>query len=83
MSPCSPTVPTARGAPRGHRGPRPGYAVTTGEVIPAVTGVSAAVPSADGTAAASIGVSVFEYTDLGQLGTLVSRAARSLGELLD
>ncbi|MGW1461351.1 IclR family transcriptional regulator [Streptomyces albidoflavus] len=60
-----------------------GYAVTTGEVIPAVTGVSAAVPSADGTAAASIGVSVFQYTDLGQLGTLVSRAARSLGELLD
>ncbi|MET9823418.1 MULTISPECIES: IclR family transcriptional regulator [Streptomyces] len=60
-----------------------GYAVTEGEVIPAVTGISAAVPARDGTASASIGISVFEYTDLGRLGATVARAAKGLGELLD
>ncbi|PWI11667.1 IclR family transcriptional regulator [Streptomyces sp. NWU339] len=60
-----------------------GYAVTTGEVIPAVTGISAAVPPRGGTAAVSIGISVFEYTDLDELGTTVVRAATALGELLD
>nr|WP_250847621.1 helix-turn-helix domain-containing protein [Streptomyces hygroscopicus] len=60
-----------------------GYAVTTGEVIPAVTGVSAAVPARGGEATTSIGISVFEHTALDELGAVVVRAATRLGELLD
>lgn len=60
-----------------------GYAVTVGEVIPAVTGVSAAVPPRVGEATTSIGVSVFEPTGLDELGATVVRAAARLGELLD
>ncbi|WP_320778705.1 IclR family transcriptional regulator [Streptomyces sp. CRN 30] len=60
-----------------------GYAVTMGEVIPAVTGISAAVPARDGDATASIGISVFDHTGLDTLGATVVAAARRLGELLD
>ncbi|MGW7518544.1 IclR family transcriptional regulator [Streptomyces sp. NPDC054796] len=60
-----------------------GYAVTTGEVIPAVTGVSAAVGRRTGEATTSIGISVFEYTSLDDLGATVIHAAARLGELLD
>ncbi|WSV71877.1 helix-turn-helix domain-containing protein [Streptomyces sp. NBC_01012] len=60
-----------------------GYAVTRGEVIPAVTGISAAVPSRGGEATVSIGVSVFDMTGLDALGETVVRSAARLGELLD
>ncbi|MFD7814724.1 IclR family transcriptional regulator [Streptomyces sp. NPDC059785] len=60
-----------------------GYAVTMGEVIPAVTGISAAVTTRGGEATASIGISVFERTGLDALGATVVRAAAELGELLD
>ena len=60
-----------------------GYAVTMGEVIPAVTGISAAVPGRGGEATTSIGISVFERTDLDDLGATVAAAASRLGELLD
>ncbi|MGI5439782.1 IclR family transcriptional regulator [Streptomyces shenzhenensis] len=59
-----------------------GYAVTMGEVIPAVTGVSAAVPSHRGEATTSIGVSVFEPAGLDALGGTVVEAAKRLGNLL-
>ncbi|MFD5461041.1 hypothetical protein ACFWIR_39550, partial [Streptomyces olivaceus] len=60
-----------------------GYAVTMGEVIPAVTGISAAVPGRGGEATTSIGISVFEQTALHDLGATVAAAATRLGELLD
>ncbi|WP_031086064.1 IclR family transcriptional regulator [Streptomyces sp. NRRL WC-3549] len=59
-----------------------GYAVTMGEVIPAVIGVSAAVPARGGEATTSIGVSVFEPTRIDDLGATVADAANRLGALL-
>ena len=59
-----------------------GYAVTEGEVIPSVLGVSAAVPGRRGDALASVGVSVFEIPDEAALGSAVVDAARRLGSLL-
>lgn len=60
-----------------------GFAVTRGEVIPAVIGVSAAVPPRRGEATTSIGISVFEPTALDELGATVARTAAHLGRLLD
>lgn len=59
-----------------------GYAVTMGEVIPAVIGVSAAVPNRGGDATTSVGVSVFEPDGIEELGRTVAAAAARLGELL-
>lgn len=60
-----------------------GYAITSGEVIPAVTGISAAVPPRSGEANTSIGVSVFEHTELENIGAAVAHAAAHLGEQLE
>lgn len=60
-----------------------GYAVTYGEIIPAVIGVSAAVPNRHGTlATTSIGVSVFEPEDLEGLGRTVAKKAAELRSLM-
>jgi DNA-binding IclR family transcriptional regulator len=59
-----------------------GFAVTMGEVIPAVIGVSAAVPAAQGAATTSVGVSVFVPDGLDGLGRTVAEAAVRLGRLL-
>lgn len=59
-----------------------GYAVTRGEVIPSVGGVSAVVPGRRGDALASIGASVFEIDDEHALGSAVVTAASRLGRLL-
>lgn len=59
-----------------------GYAVTQGEVIPSVGGVSAVVPGRRGDALASLGASVFEIDDEKRLGAAVVAAATRLGRLL-
>ncbi|MFE6889107.1 IclR family transcriptional regulator [Streptomyces sp. NPDC057694] len=59
-----------------------GFAVTEGEVIPAVIGVSAAVPTHRGDPTTSIGVSVFERAGVEELGRTVAATAARLGELL-
>lgn len=59
-----------------------GYAVTQGEVIPSVGGVSAVVPGRRGDALASLGASVFEIDDEKSLGAAVVAAAARLGQLL-
>nr|WP_019544430.1 helix-turn-helix domain-containing protein [Streptomyces sulphureus] len=61
---------------------RQGYAVTHGEVIPAVIGVSAAVPSRRGRSTTSVGVSVFELPDAAHLGRTVTEAAAELADRL-
>ncbi|WP_345651889.1 IclR family transcriptional regulator [Streptomyces tremellae] len=60
-----------------------GYAVTMGEVIPAVTGISAPVPPRAGEATTSIGISVFDSAGFDDLGTVVVRAAMRLGKILN
>ncbi|MEH6797493.1 MAG: helix-turn-helix domain-containing protein [Rhodococcus sp. (in: high G+C Gram-positive bacteria)] len=59
-----------------------GYAVTHGEVIPSVGGVSAVVPGRRGDPMASVGASVFEIDDEQKLGAAVVAAAARLGRLL-
>lgn len=59
-----------------------GYAVTFGEVVPSVHGVSAAVPGRSGEDLASVGVSAFQVTDEAALGAAVVQAAARLGALL-
>lgn len=59
-----------------------GYAVTRGEVIPSVGGVSAVIPGRRGDALASLGASVFEIDDEKRLGEAVVDAATRLGRLL-
>lgn len=59
-----------------------GYAVTQGEVIPSVGGVSAVIPGRRGDALASLGASVFEIDDEKRLGAAVVAAAAQLGRLL-
>jgi DNA-binding IclR family transcriptional regulator len=59
-----------------------GYAVSTGEIAPGITGISAVVPSGRDTAETSIGLSLFEAPDPDRLGRLVVAAAHRLGALL-
>ncbi|MBB4682709.1 IclR family transcriptional regulator [Amycolatopsis jiangsuensis] len=59
-----------------------GYAVSTGEIAPGITGISAVVPAGRDAAATSIGLSLFEAPDADRLGELVVGAARRLGTLL-
>ncbi|MBF6170681.1 IclR family transcriptional regulator [Nocardia blacklockiae] len=59
-----------------------GYAVTRGEVVATVFGVSAPVPNRRGGPRTTIGVSVFEIDDEAALGAAVVDAARRLGALL-
>lgn len=59
-----------------------GFAVTHGEVIPSVGGVSAVVPGRRGDASVSIGASVFQIDDEQALGTAVVAAAQRLGSML-
>lgn len=59
-----------------------GYAVTQGEVIPSVGGVSAVIPGRRGDALVSLGASVFEIDDEKRLGAAVVAAAAQLGRLL-
>ncbi|MBD3916717.1 helix-turn-helix domain-containing protein [Nocardioides hwasunensis] len=59
-----------------------GYAVTFGEVTPAVGGISAHVPGGHDGTALSIGVSVFDVSDAGRIGPAVVAAAARLGREL-
>lgn len=59
-----------------------GYAVTRGEVVSTVYGISALIPRRRGAPLSSIGISVFEIDDERALGTAVGEAARQLGTLL-
>ncbi|MDI9914953.1 helix-turn-helix domain-containing protein [Rhodococcus sp. IEGM 1379] len=59
-----------------------GYAMTDGEVIPSVLGISAVIPGRRGDALASLGISVFDTDDREALGAEVVAAARNLGSML-
>ncbi|PFG50475.1 DNA-binding IclR family transcriptional regulator [Amycolatopsis sulphurea] len=59
-----------------------GYAVSTGEIAPGITGISAVIPAGRDAAARSIGLSLFEAADADRLGALVVAAAGRLGALL-
>lgn len=61
---------------------RLGYAVTRGEVVATVFGVSAPVPRRRGGPHTTIGISVFEIDDEAALGAAVLESARQLGSLL-
>ncbi|MBB5916200.1 DNA-binding IclR family transcriptional regulator [Nocardia transvalensis] len=60
-----------------------GYAVTRGEVVATVFGVSAPVPRRRGGPQTTIGISVFEIDDEPALGAAVVDSARQLGSLLN
>ncbi|MBN6042299.1 IclR family transcriptional regulator [Amycolatopsis sp. 195334CR] len=57
-----------------------GYAVSSGEIAPGITGISAVVPT--GRQDTSIGLSLFDAPDPEELGKLVVTAARHLGDQL-
>ncbi|OYD68248.1 IclR family transcriptional regulator [Rhodococcus sp. OK302] len=59
-----------------------GYAMTDGELIPSVLGISAVIPGRRGDALASLGISVFDTDDRDALGAEVVAAARNLGSML-
>jgi DNA-binding IclR family transcriptional regulator len=61
---------------------RVGYAVSHGELIPSVIGISAAVPARNSGTIASIGVSVFDASEEATLGAAVREAAQRLGTVL-
>lgn len=61
---------------------RCGYAISTGEIIPTTTGISAAIPGRPGGLQAAVGISLFETTDEEQLSAAVMDAANALGDLL-
>ena len=61
---------------------RRGFAVTRGEVIPAVGGLSAAVHTRRGGPTMSIGVSFFERDDVQELGQTVRTYAEELAKQL-
>ncbi|MBY4212531.1 helix-turn-helix domain-containing protein [Rhodococcus fascians] len=73
---------TERERPEVTRARAVGYAVTRGEVIPSVAGVSAVVPGRRGDALASLGASVFAIEDEKRLGAAVVAAAARLGQML-
>lgn len=57
-----------------------GYAISSGEIAPGITGISAVVPT--GRQDTSIGLSLFDAADPDELGQLVVKAARHLGDQL-
>lgn len=59
-----------------------GYAVTRGEVVSTVYGISALIPRRRREPLACIGISVFEIDDEPALATAVTESARQLGTLL-
>jgi len=59
-----------------------GYAVSYSEVVPSVHGVSAPVPAAGGQAAMSVGVSVFDMSEVELLGAAVVDAAQQLARVV-
>lgn len=59
-----------------------GYALTRGEVVATMFGISALVPRRRGEPEATIGISVFEVDDEPTLAIAVRQAARQLGTLL-
>lgn len=60
-----------------------GYAVTVGEVIPSVLGISAVIPPGRRRdAISSLGISVFDSEDQAALGAEVMAAAKTLGSML-
>jgi DNA-binding IclR family transcriptional regulator len=75
-------APVADERPEITRARSRGFAVTSGEVTPSVTGISSAVPNRPTADLVSIGVSVFESTDEQRLGEAVMAAARRLGALI-
>jgi DNA-binding IclR family transcriptional regulator len=58
-----------------------GFAVSSGEIAPGITGISAVVPTGRD-AQTSIGLSLFEAPAPDELGRLVVAAAQRLGTLL-
>ncbi|RJO79421.1 HTH domain-containing protein [Nocardia panacis] len=61
---------------------RRGYAVSHGELVPPVVGISAAVAGRHGDVLAALGVSVFDGGREAELGVAVQDAARRLATLL-
>jgi DNA-binding IclR family transcriptional regulator len=59
-----------------------GYAMTTGEITPSITGLSAPVPFRTEPELLSVGVSVFQVEDEEALANLVVGAASALGHAL-
>ena len=59
-----------------------GYAVTVGEVIPSVLGISAVIPGRRRDAISSLGISAFDSEDQAALGAEVMAAAKTLGSML-
>ena len=59
-----------------------GYAVSFGEVVPSLHGISSAVPHRRPHTLASIGVSTFDAADEAALGRAVAAAAAEVGRLL-
>lgn len=59
-----------------------GYALTTGEITPSITGISAPVPHRSQPELLSVGISVFEVHDEQRLAEAVVDAAQALGRAL-